>query len=456
MEIIFIQNDKLMNLFKENTKRLPLFLLSFVLSLYLSGQHADQGPVVLSDTDQKSFPTEMEDAKNDEQNKVRIVGLLFSGVLIQQPTAKRIWYIPNLFDLFPANTIEGFVGNLKVSMTQYLQHGRFLRLTPELRYGFGNNRLRARLAGEYYYHPASKASLQLAGGRFVEQINEESTLNALNNTYYTFLLKRNFLKLYEKSYLEIRHIFSPAKDFLFTNTVSWNERSPLQNLPAYSDGKDKYTANDPVNNELADTGFERHRALLWETQLRWQWGHQYSRQKGKFVSSSPYPAVTISYQAALAGVLGSVLSYQKLNLQITDQFKWNKVGSGNLSFEVGDFMAKDNLTFLDYKHFDGKRTVYGVFNPLGFELLDYYESSTANFYLQGHYEQHLNAIPIRNKKLYPVFSANYLYTETGGSYWELGVGVEKILGFWRIDLYNSWREVRHESIGIRLGINLAG
>lgn len=445
-----------MNLFKENTKRLPLFLLAIVLSLYLSGQQTEQGPAPLSDNDPKSLPTEMEDAKNGEQNNTKIVNLLFSGVLIQQPTAKRTWYIPNLFDLFPANTVEGFVSNFKVSMTQHLHDDRFLRLTPEIRYGFGNNRLQARMAMEYYYHPARKASLQLSGGRFVEQIHEESTLSTLNNTYYTFLLKRNFLKLYEKSYLELGHTFSPAKDFLFTNTVSWNERAPLQNLPAYSQEKGEYTSNDPVNNELVDTGFERHKALLWKTQLRWQRGHQYRRERGKLVSSSPYPAVTIAYQAALAGVLGSTLSYQKVNLQITDQFQWNKIGSGSLAFEVGDFIVKDNLTFLDYKHFDGKRTVYGAFNPFGFELLDYYAASTANFYLQGHYEQHLNAIPIRNKKLYPVLSANYLYTETGGSYWELGVGVEKILGIWRIDFYNSWREARHDSIGIRLGVNLEG
>lgn len=445
-----------MNLFKENTKRLSLFLLCMVLSLYLSGQHTDQGPAALSDNEQKSLLTEIEGPKNDKQNKIKIVDLLFSGILIEQQSAKRLWYIPNLFELFPANTIEGFVSNFKVSMTQHLQQGRFLRLVPELRYGFGNNRLKARMAAEYYYHPASKASLQLSGGKFVEQINEESTLSAFNNTYYTFLLKRNFLKLYEKNFLELGHTFSPAKDFLFTNSVSWNERSPLQNLPAYSDGKSKYASNDPVNNELAYMGLKRHKALLWETQLRWQLRHQYHRQRGKWVSFSQYPTVTISYQAALSGVLGSTLSYQKVNLQITDQFKWDKVGSGSLSLEVGDFIAKDNFTFLDYKHFDGKQTVYGAFNPLGFELLDYYESSTANFYLQGHYEQHLNAIPIKNKKLYPVLSVNYLYTETGGSYWELGMGVERILGIWRIDLYNSWREARHESIGIRLGIILEG
>jgi len=78
-------------------------------------------------------------------NIISIPQVLFSGVLLENKEKNQVWYIPNAFELFPANTVEGFVFNPQVKLTQNYEDGRFYTLTPNVRYGFGNERLQAQL-----------------------------------------------------------------------------------------------------------------------------------------------------------------------------------------------------------------------------------------------------------------------------------------------------------------------
>ncbi len=440
-----------MNPFRTYHKAICTFLMSIGVCLGLSGQDVHTQSQKQDDYSSQNLPNE----KSKGDNKVTIPQLFFSGILVQNEGRQQVWYIPSLFEQFPANTVEGFVFNPHVSVTRHLKDGKFYNLKPHLRYGFGNKRLQAQLSAQLYYAPAHKASIQLSGGRFVEQFNTDSPLNALNNTLYTFLSQDNFLKIYEKDYLKISHIISPIKDVLLTTTLSWNNRKPLQNLPKYDKEDSAFTSNTPINNELDNTSFKMHQALLWNAQLRWQFGHQYIRHRGVFKSLSPYPSITLSYSGSADGVLGSDLSYQKIALKITQDFKVGKWGSGQFFLETGDFIAKDTLSFIDFKHFNGNRTLYSKFRIGDFQLLDYYQYSTTNFYLQVHYEHQMNPLAFGKRKvrIQPIVSFNYLYTPNDNTYWELGIGAN-IFGLWRLEFYNSWRTSSHENFGVRLGIIL--
>ncbi len=47
-------------------------------------------------------------------NQSLIPQVLFSGLLYRNTDKKRVWYIPNAFEQFPANTVEGFVFRLSL------------------------------------------------------------------------------------------------------------------------------------------------------------------------------------------------------------------------------------------------------------------------------------------------------------------------------------------------------
>ncbi|GAB5551129.1 MAG: hypothetical protein Sapg2KO_07200 [Saprospiraceae bacterium] len=394
----------------------------------------------------------MKSAENRfKTQSLKPTNLLFSGVLFEHKKKRQFLYIPSLFELFLANTVEGFVFNPQLSFTQNAYDGRFYTLKPSLRYGFSNQRIQAKLETKYYYLRRFKAVFQISGGRSIEQINGSSTLTDFNNTNYTFLQGLNYLKIYERTFLEIGHSHSPVKDFLISGTLSWNQRNPLQNLPRYEEDSSEYTSNDPINQELFNTAFTKHKVLLWEAKLTWQWEHRYIRRRGELVSDSPYPAVSLVYSGALKNVLGSDMAYQKIAFQISQQFKSSKLGTGNLYFETGDFLTKDALTFVDFRHFNGSKTAFRRFQMGDFQLLDYYENSTTDFYLQAHYEHQLNPINLKNKKIYPLLSLNYLYTATNGAYLELGAGIYHLKSQLSLEIYNSWQKGNYEDLGIRIG-----
>lgn len=386
-------------------------------------------------------------------NTISVPQILFSGVLLEKQGKNQVWYVPNIFELFPANTVEGFVVNPQISFIQNYENGRFYRVTPNLRYGFGNERLQAQLKTQYFYNPKKNGLLELAGGRAIEQLYDESTLSALNNTFYTFVLSENLLKTYERSYIEVSQTASPFKNFLLSTTFSWNERNPLDNLTKYEENED-FTSNNPDNVELSNTAFLKNTAVLFEARLRWQIGHQLKKKYGQFVSKGKYPALTLSYTNANDEILGGDVSYDKLSFSVQDDYK---IGGhrGRLFFEVGDFLQKDNLTFVDFNHFKGKETVYGTYDNNQFQLLEYYGNSTADFYIQGHFEHYFNPFYTTNNKFkfQPIIGINYLYTKAGGNYIELGSGMGKIFNYWRVDLYTSWRNGEHESFGVRIGFN---
>ena len=387
---------------------------------------------------------------------IGIFNILFSGVLLKNADKNQVWYIPNAFELFPANTVEGFVFNPQVRFTQNYGDGRFLSLTPNLRYGFGNERFQAQLKTQYFYRPESNGLLEISGGRAIEQIYDESTLSAFNNTLNTYAFNDNFLKIYERTYMEVAHSFSPLKHFLLTTTLSWNERNPLDNLVRFEEDEG-FTSNDPENIELENTAFAKHQAVIFDASLRWQIGHHLTKQRGQLVSEGKYPALTLSYTNAIDGILGGDVSYQKLAFNVQDDFKTGYYSKGSIYAAVGDFLSNDNATFVDFNHFKGKETVYGPYGDNQFQLLEYYTNSTADFYIQGYFEHYFTPFYFIKDELrfQPTVGINYLYTEAGGHYVELGIGMDKMFGSdWRIDLYNSWRDGEHESFGLRIGLDL--
>ncbi|MEM6380090.1 MAG: DUF5686 family protein, partial [Bacteroidota bacterium] len=360
-------------------------------------------------------------------------------------------YVPDIFELFPANTVEGFVFNPQLTFTQNAYDGRFYTLKPSLRFGVPGQGIQAKIDATYYYWRRYKAILEIGGGQFVEQINHMSSLTPFNNTNYTFLQNLNYLKIYKRTYLEISHSHAPLKNVILAGKLTWNQRTPLQNLPRYTGEDSEFTSNVPINKELDNTEFEKHQAFLWEAKLTWQLEHRYVRKRGQLKSDSPYPALTLIFSGALRNVLSSDLSYQSIALQLSQEFKEGKFGRGSFFLEAGDFISKDRLEFVDFKHFNGNLVLFRRFQAGDFQLLDYYEQSTTNFYLQVHYTHQYKAFNIRQQKVHPLLSLNYLYTQTNQSYLELGLGIYFASSNFTLEFYRNWRAIGNERFGLRFG-----
>lgn len=422
------------------------YILPFILSFSLFAQESQ---VENLDTTK----TEHRDSSNTSIGRS-----IFAGILLHNKQKQQSLYISPLIDLFQFNTIEGFTTQLSGSYTKHLKSHRFYALKPKFRYGFGNQSFHSQVSFEHYYDPSRFASIEVSGGKFVEQLNSSNPISALNNTYYTLLFDRNFLKIYDNTFFEVSHTFSPIKDFLLTTDVNWAERSPLQNLSRYTVGNSTFTSNDPRNNELNSTAFATHKSLIFRTEISWQYKYKSIRSRGKFKSVSNHPKLTLTYVTGVPSILGSNLSYQKLAFQVEHIFKFKSIGSSQFHSEIGGFVSMDNLSFIDFKHFNGNRTLYDEFEISKFQLLDYFQYSTSRFYLESHYQHHFNGSILRKisflkkTKIQSVISINHLYSQTNKNYWEFGMGIEKIFNKIRFDYYISLKEGVFQNNSIRFGI----
>ncbi len=402
------------------------------------------------------------DSVDQQANRITPVNLLITGKTINNSYRETSWNFPPLVRLLQYNTVEGFVINFQPRYTRRFKDYRFYQISPELRYGFSNERFNARLNSRYFYNPHKFASIRFSAGRFVEQLNEQSPLQPIDNTLYSLFLEKNYLKLYEKLHLSLRHDQELTNGLYLDTKLEWAQRNPLENSTDYSfrDRTEReFTPNFPLNRELNNTAFEQHQAFIFEAKIRWQPGQEYIRRPfRKFVTKVKYPSLHLNLRAAIPDVMGSDLDYQILSGGINYNFQTGLWGSGELLLEAGGFISKDSLSFVDYKHFNGNRTVFGHFEMGNFQLLDYYLLSTTKPYLQAHYEHHFNGFVfnkaplLRKTKVQLVTAVNYLNTEETDGYWELGVGIEHIFKILRVDYYNSWESGSHQRSGIRFGV----
>lgn len=386
-------------------------------------------------------------SSENKQMKMNVPQLLFRGGVVPDDSRNRSWFISPVFDLFQYNTVEGFVFNPRVSMTQQLKDGKFYAIKPNLRYGFGSERLYGKVAAIYSYNPTRFGSLMLNWGKFIQQFDQQSTLTPFANSYSTLLAKENFLKIYESQFLEVGHHFSPVRNVLLSNSFHWASRGSLSNLEQFNDEQDEYTSNTPLNRELDNTTFDRHQVFYQATEIRWQPDLNYEYQRGKFIPTSKYPAFILKYKSAHSDFLGSDLSYENISFGVEGMVQVGSLGNGNFSFEGGDFISKDSLSFVDFTHFQGNRTAYTTYKQGTFQLLDYYSLSTTGSYFRGHYTHTFEAI---KNKFIPVVEGGYLHA-SGSNYIELGIGMQRASKPFRISFYNSWLDGKHDRAEIRFG-----
>ena len=401
------------------------------------------------------------DSLDQKNNKITPTHIL-TGKTFRNSFKRRSWNFPALIEMIQFNTVEGFTPNLRVRYTQRFEDFRFYSIAPEMRYGFSNERFNAQIKTRYYYNPLKFASVRVQGGRFVASLNADVPLTPFDNTFYTLVEEKNFLKIYEKAYFRVEHDSELRNGLYLKGSLEWAQRRPLANTTNYTFNdrtEREFTPNAPENIELANTAFPKHQALIWSVQFRWQPSQKYiKRPYRKFIVKRKYPALALAYQAVFPNFLGSDLDYQRLSGRISHEFKLGLWGTGTYLLEMGGFLKKDSLSFVDYQHFNGNRTVFGHFELGNLQLLDYYLYSTAKTYYRGHYEHHfngfiINKIPLlRKTRIQAVAAANYLHTSVAGNYWELGIGLEHIFKVLRVDYYHSWLEGSHQRSGVRFGI----
>lgn len=399
-----------------------------------------------------------------EKGKFQVSDLLMGGNYNFSPRTS--------FELKPLllhtffNTIEGVnvnaVGKFKYEFDSLRKS---LTLMPVLRYGFSSEDVYALGRLSYQSKKDRKATeIYVEGGKFVDQYSDKQPIHPHINTLSTLFFRRNYMKLYEKSYLETQVSYKPSDWWRFEAGLEFAQRNTLYNQNEYSlfygDEERAFTANQPFNLELNNTGFPEHEALLFNLNVAYWPVKKYSVYNNrKFPLYSKSPKLILNYKKGIRSVMGSDVDFDHIELGVDHQFNFGV--SGKLQFELraGAFPNREKMAFVDYQHFDGNRTIFSSLKPAGaFRLLDYYAFSTNSNYFAAHTHYQFRKFlftqlpELRFSGMRENIFLNYLKHEHSPHYWEVGYSLDQVFKVLRIEVAASFMDREYQEVGLRIGI----
>ncbi|HXH18787.1 MAG TPA: DUF5686 family protein, partial [Chitinophagales bacterium] len=287
--------------------------------------------------------------------------------------------------------------------------------------------------------------------------NRSEPVSELVNSFYSLFIGRNYMKVFEESYATLRHRVEIVNGLLLWVQAGYALRHPLENTSSVSvkDG-----------NNLRFTGnitFSEHEAFLLTFTLQYRPGQKFiSRPHEKILLGTKWPAFSLTWRKSVPDVFGSDLNYDFLEFKVTDAVALGMFGNMHYMAKLGTFINDAHVELMDYKHFNGNRTVFGQHYHDGFQLLDYYSATTTHEFIEVHFQHSFdgfffNKIPgIRRLKFQETFGVNFLYSKDFSDYTELLVGIENILRVLRVDFVFSLSRHHPNEFGVRAGIDLRG
>ncbi|MFI5158077.1 MAG: DUF5686 and carboxypeptidase regulatory-like domain-containing protein [Sphingobacteriales bacterium] len=410
------------------------------------------------------------DSAQQSNNRLLIVPYLLFGHTSTYKNGIDSIYLQPIIQTFFYNTVEGYGINLEAKYTHKINDFQSWDVTPNVRYGFSNKMFTANINGDYNYDPFHNAKMFGGFGSDVLDLNNVGTRSLYFNTISTLFSERNYVKYYKSEYGNLGYQRELANGVLWTVSMNYANRTQLFNTSfnhaeTFSDRQ--YTSNNPLKSYVpgvpdapADDHsvlFPQNQALTFFTSFRLTFDQQYIiAPKQKINLPSKYPVVTLSYRQGINGVLSSDVDYNFGSVNISQSaIPIGVFGYSSFSVTGGDFFNRNKIYFPDYNHFLGNQGT--TFDPTyvgSFHFLPFYTFSTANAFLEAHYQHNfsgmfLNNIPfLRKFKLEEIVGANYLSEKDHPNYSEFYVGLQRLI--FRIDYGVSYEGQKKYIQGIRI------
>lgn len=347
------------------------------------------------------------------------------------------------------NTVQGWnldsgfsFRNWKNEETQ----GKTTSMKTKFNYGFADDRLR--VTAEYYhkFNNQNYATLNISGGTEVKQFNANEPIKSFINTISTLYFKDNYTKLYNKEFAGITYNQDVGNVFNMKGKLEYQQRKPLFNTTQYSftKNKDPYTSNNPLlPNDYSTATFEEHHLTKLSLSTRINFGNRYiSRPNRKInIRNEKYPTLFLNYENAFSSN-ETKYEYQSVFAQIKYDFIAGNKGKLGINLKAGTFINGENISFIDYNHFNGNQTHIGTSERYlnVFNLMPYYSNSTNKSYFEAHLEHNdngyiMNKIPLLNKLNSTLVLGFHSLGVVGSKpYSELTIGLDN-LGFGKFKVF---------------------
>lgn len=371
---------------------------------------------------------------------------------------------------FGFNTVQGYNLESGFSYRKWNDEtGKYTFISSTFNYGFAEDRLRVK--GNYYHRFNNKnnAYISVSGGSSINQFNGNEPISAIVNSVSTLFFKNNFMKLYNKEFVDVNYGREVANGLFISGKLLYENRRALLNTTDYTVVKnnDIYSSNDPLQPlNFTSTPFNPHHVFKFQLGTRIRFGQKYiSRPDGKInIQNDNYPVISLNYEKAF-GATHKNHQYDLISGVIDFTKTLGNKGDFGLRIKAGKFFGAQNIAFVDFKHFNGNLTHVNIMNNSlnSFNLLPYYSHSTNDAYAETHIEHNskgylMNKIPLLNKLQWNLIGGfHQILIPNAKPYQEVTIGFDHIgwgkFRFLRIDYVRSYQN-GFQGDGVMFGIKL--
>lgn len=371
------------------------------------------------------------------------------------------------------NTVQGYVVGTGFNYSKGYDddYNRSLYVTSNINYGISDDRLRYTALANYRFNRTNRRNVSIYGGTEARQINNSNPISSLENTISSLAFERNYAKFYEVDYAGASYSEEIANGFFLSGRLDYERRQGLNNTTDqvwFTQSDVDYTSNNPLgldNNRVA--AIDDHELVKIGLGLTIRPGQKfqsYPDQKYN-IRNEKYPTISLNYEGAVAAS-NSDYNFHQVRASIYQSFNMGNLGRSSYWVNGGTFLDGDDISFVDYQHFNGNRLRYKLqaLNPYGFGLLNYYDYSTNGDYAQVHLQHDfkgfvLGKVPGLNRLNYDlILSGKALFTDRK-PYFEASAGIDNI-GFgkfrpFRVDYVYSMTSGRNYGafiVGINFGL----
>jgi hypothetical protein len=363
------------------------------------------------------------------------------------------------------NLVEGLSYGLGATYLKKYAQNREFTLTPNIRHATAINRIYGTLETAIRNtDKLGESSILLKGGRIASQFNNEDPIDRNINGIYSLYFRRNFIRLYEKRFLEIDFIKSFSKKWDVEMNIGLEDRHTLENQTDYSVFYKKsreFESNLPQSaNAALNERMLRHQVLKGNISVVYRPGVKYALFNGKKIPIFKHvPEFRLNYE--YGQYYNSVSDhYQHVSIQARKLFKIFSTGRLSSNLKAGTFLQA-NPEFPDLAHFSGNQTVFTKYDLTGsFRLLEYYAYSTSSNYLMSmNYIEFrkllLTRLPLVNMTgIRENLFVNILTIQSPHYpvYYEFGYSVDQLFRILRVELAVGFKGHQFFSFGPRIGV----
>jgi hypothetical protein len=396
-------------------------------------------------------------------NKFSLSSFVLNGYTYKRSYRKMSYAIQPFLNTIAYNTVEGWNISMHTEYVKRFENRKRVDGFSDIRYGFSNQHWNGSAGFRYLFNRFNESSISIEGGSMVSQLNNTDPVSPFINSLYTLYAAKNYLKLFEKKYGQIKFGREWFNGFTGSIHCEFSKNIPLYNTSNITWSRTKnreLTSNNPLQPDDKTNPFSPYESLTFTFSTDYTVGSKYiTRPDRKVREESKWPTLHAKVKQAVAGIFNSNTNFTIAEVGFNHDFDLGMLGYVNYLVSYSTFLNKKTIYFPDYMHLKGNLTWFSSFSTASFQNLDYYAYSTTSNAVQFHFEYHLNRfltnkIPFfRKLKLNEIAAFRVLHVSGLPLHTEISFGLEK-LNLIRIDFVNAYTGNSRPSFAFRFGLKL--